>query len=669
MRRNLNPLVDGELGVWMRWRTSRHLDECTDCATEFAEIQQLSAQARRWRTVAAPASLQTRIAAVILSESEAHPATTGARLEPSWRWNLKGRSMKRALALSLSLLLMAVIWGISTRDNTALGALKRMEAAVSGVRSAHVWLEVIELDGRRWIQRELWYQEGRWRLSYTGRGIQVYRDGTLWGYNPREKTIESRPADSLPGRHWSGFTFKAISSDFIRWGPSGVNVRRLGSAQIEGREIAHYFTENADDAPYATRAIIKVDTATDLPLEIEKQHQTDREWITRLIVKFQFNQPLPESLFEPASLRLEQKGESPEAALDSLVPNLLKQEGVPGVSIAFIKGGEVVWAKGYGLADKSKGATVGLTTRFNIGSVSKTLTAWTVMTLVEKGQVVLDAPVDRYLKRWHLPKSDFDNNQVTVRRLLSHTAGLSVYPVGVTADPAGLFRPGDKLPALEEALSRSRGSFGRLRVIHEPGTRYEYNNGGYAILQLLVEDVTGETFADYMQHAIFHPLRMSDTGYTWSPELQASVATPYNRDGEAWPHYLGVAQGSGGVYTTASDLARFVAAVSGTESQPPGRGVLKPQTVQQMIVPADGTGGVYGLGYKMAPVSKDVQLVTHDGANEGWKAMFLIHPQKGDGVVILTNGDQGGRIMAPIACACFALTTVDLSPLCQKPRQ
>jgi CubicO group peptidase (beta-lactamase class C family) len=352
------------------------------------------------------------------------------------------------------------------------------------------------------------------------------------------------------------------------------------------------------------------------------------------------------------------------AELDSLVPGLLKQHGVPGVSLAVIRSGEVVWAKGYGFADQSQRTPVRPETRFNIGSVSKTLTAWAVMTLAEKGLVELDAPVDRYLKRWHLPASEFDHGKVTVRRLLSHTAGLSIYPAGITVDPAGMYRPGERMPTLVETLARSRGSYGQLRVVREPGTSYQYNNGGYAILQLLIEEVTGETFAAYLQRTIFQPLRMTSTGYEWSAELQAAVATPYKSNGEAWPHYQFVEQAAGGVYTTASDLARFVAAVSGTKDQPPGRGVLKAQTVQQMIAPAEGTNRLYGLGYKMAPVSKDVQLVTHDGANEGWKAMFLIHPPKGEGLVMLTNSDVGQKIMAQIACACFARTTVDLSPLC-----
>jgi CubicO group peptidase (beta-lactamase class C family) len=140
-------------------------------------------------------------------------------------------------------------------------------------------------------------------------------------------------------------------------------------------------------------------------------------------------------------------------------------------------------------------------------------------------------------------------------------------------------------------------------------------------------------------------------------------------DGESWPHYQSVGQASGGVYTTASDLARFVAAIADNDLNAPGRGVLKPNTVRQMIVPAEGTDGSYGLGYKMFPVSSEVQLVTHDGSNEGWRAMFMMHPRKGDGVVVLANSDLGGKVVADIACALFARTEVDMTPLCSTLRR
>lgn len=330
------------------------------------------------------------------------------------------------------------------------------------------------------------------------------------------------------------------------------------------------------------------------------------------------------------------------------------------MSLAVVRGGSVVLAKGYGLADKRAGTPVRPETRFQIGSVSKSLTAWAVMTLAAGGRVELDAPVDRYLRRWHLPKSDFDNGKVTVRRVLDHTAGLSVRGYH------GVFRPGETLPTLEESLSGYSGSDGGLRVTQEPGAAFEYSSGGYTLLQLLIEDISAEPFAAYMRSTIFEPLGMTNSTYRWTPKLAATVATPYSASGTPYPHFQFVEQGSGGLYTTGADLARFVAAAMPEKGGlAAGRGLLKPATVHQMLSPSGGTDGRFGLGYKMFPVSKDVRLVTHDGANEGWRAMFLMEPQKGDGIVVLTNSDVGGKIVAPIVCAWSERTTIDMAPLCK----
>jgi len=358
------------------------------------------------------------------------------------------------------------------------------------------------------------------------------------------------------------------------------------------------------------------------------------------------------------------RGEPPKAAtleaeFDALVPKLLAEKGVPGVSIAVVQGGKITLEKAYGLADKAKKKPVTSQTRFQIGSISKTLAAWAVMTLVDRGQVELDAPIDRYLKRWHLPKSEFDSNKVTVRRLLSHTSGLSVYPSEDVAID-------DKSPPLEVALSRDRGTaYGRLRVVRSPGTGYEYNNGNYTIIQLLIEDVTGEGFGPYLRRTILDPLGMKDSGYDWSANLRAVVATPHRENGTALPHYQYRNQeASGGLYTTALDLARFVAAaMSGTDDAKVGRGVLKPETISQLLRPALNTDGMHTLCYKVMPVSKDVRLISHNGANPGWRSTFMFHPESGNGIVILTNSDVGGRIVGQIVMAWAEHAGIDMSEL------
>lgn len=350
--------------------------------------------------------------------------------------------------------------------------------------------------------------------------------------------------------------------------------------------------------------------------------------------------------------------------LDTLVPSLLKQYGLAGAAIAVVRGGALEWSSGYGLADVVKERPVTRATRFNIGSTSKTLTAWGVMALVARDKLELDAPVERYLKRWHLPRSDQDHQRVTLRRILSHTAGLSVRGYH------GVHLPGDRLPTLIESLNGYSGTDGALRVEREPGRDFLYSSGGFTLLQLLIEDVTGERFADYMRSTIFAPLGMQMTGYDWTPELRATVATPYDEQGKPWPFYQGPEHASGGVYTTAADLARFIAAaMPGRGGEPPGRGIIPVDAVETMLRPAEATGGQYGLGYKMLPVPQGPLLLSHDGANEGWRANFFMHPGSGDALVLLTNSDRGGRIGAPIVCAWAASTSFDMSSPCATVRR
>jgi CubicO group peptidase (beta-lactamase class C family) len=167
---------------------------------------------------------------------------------------------------------------------------------------------------------------------------------------------------------------------------------------------------------------------------------------------------------------LDQKGL--EMKFDETVPVWLDEFIVPGAAVAMIENGELRFAKGYGMADESEQIPVTKTTGFNIASISKTVSAWGVMKLVEEGKLKLDEPASTYLTRWELPASEFDASGVTIRRLLSHTAGLSLhgYPGWTLADT---------LPSIEESLSGKTNGAGDVRLIMEPGTRWQYSGGGY----------------------------------------------------------------------------------------------------------------------------------------------------------------------------------------------
>ncbi len=324
--------------------------------------------------------------------------------------------------------------------------------------------------------------------------------------------------------------------------------------------------------------------------------------------------------------------------LDPEIQNLMSRYRVPGAAVALIHDGDVTWVQGYGVADKETGTPITPETVFQAASVSKAVSAWGVMKLVEEGKLDLDAPVEQYLTRWHLPPSEFDNNQVTVRRLLSHTAGTSV------GGYLG-FDPGQEVPTLEEVLSGEGVLLGDMRVEQAPGSGWSYSGGGYTLLQLVVEEVTGESFANYMKQEILNPLGMPNSSFEWTPDLLTRMATGYDWLGRPVPNYRFRAEAAASLSTTPSEMALFVAAtMPGPDGEPVGRGVLEPDTLDLMLSPAPATDGAFGgmlqngLGYMLVP--GDTLMAFHGGDNRGWKAMVFTMPEMREGLVILTNSDR-----------------------------
>ncbi len=281
--------------------------------------------------------------------------------------------------------------------------------------------------------------------------------------------------------------------------------------------------------------------------------------------------------------------------------------------------------------------------RFQVASMSKWITAWGVMTLVEAGKLNLDKPVSLYLKRWQLPPSKFDNNRVTVRRLLSHMAGLT--------DGLGYagFTPGTPVQSLQESLTRaadtSPGHDGRVRVGIEPGTEFAYSGGGYTLLQLLIEDVTGQSFNDYMTVAIFKPLGMTRSTYVLSDTNAPDVADFFDERGRPATHYRFTALAAASLYTTTNDMTRIIQAhIPGPNGEPPGRGVLKPATLREMRRPHASTFGadIWGLGTILyAPNNAGSFIIGHDGNNDpAINTAARLDPATGDGIVILETGNK-----------------------------
>lgn len=331
--------------------------------------------------------------------------------------------------------------------------------------------------------------------------------------------------------------------------------------------------------------------------------------------------------------------------LDEKIPKLLKEFTVPGTAIAIIENGELILQNSYGYADLDKNIKVTNQTGFNIGSISKTVAAWGIMKLVEEGKIDLDAPAENYITRWQLPESEFDSKQVTVRRLLSHTAGLSLhgYP-GWT--------PNDRLSTIEESLDGRNNGPGRVEMIMEPGTKWKYSGGGYTILQLIVEEVTGQKFEDYMQDHILDPLGMVDSSYKIDDRILKASAFEYDNFGEQIDFELFTAQAAAGLHTNIEDFTRFAyASLFDFKNNKKYNKVLKAKTVEDMMQPAPASNDSYGLGYQVQNIpNATYTLKGHGGANTGWHAFFRVNPDTNDGFIMITNGGSGHHIYRQVFC-------------------
>jgi len=331
------------------------------------------------------------------------------------------------------------------------------------------------------------------------------------------------------------------------------------------------------------------------------------------------------------------------AALDQNVPGYLAAYYTPGAGIALVENGELVWSQGFGLADQENNVPATAETVYQIASISKTVAATGILRLVEQGKLDLDAPASQYLTRWQIPESAINENDVTIRRLLSHSAGLSVhgYPG---------YEPDAALPSLEEALSgHPLGPDYSVEVVAEPGQAYSYSGGGYTLLQLIVEEVSGQSFADAMQQEVMDPLGLEHSSFVWRADLRGLPAKAYNMDGRLLPNYLFTEQAAAGLYTTAGELARFGIA------HLPGQGLLSENSLSQMQavsipIPAQSAEGFfsgmdgYGLGWFVETLPDGSRVVNHTGGNKGWRSLLSVAPQRGAVLVVLTNSDNGSGV-------------------------
>lgn len=330
--------------------------------------------------------------------------------------------------------------------------------------------------------------------------------------------------------------------------------------------------------------------------------------------------------------------------LDRRIPALMYDYDIPGLAVALIKEGQPVWSGTYGYADLEAGREMTENNTYRFESISKSVTAWGVMKLVEEGKVDLDTPVLEYISSWEPPKTKYSWEKITVRRLLSGSAGLPLGVVGVHYPPGT-----EDIPSLQDYLGENAYPF------REPGTSFFYSNVGFNLLELLIEEVTGRDFSEYMDAEVLTPLGMDTASFGWREAWRADgerpMANGYGYGGRPIPPYVYSYHAAGALSGTLEDVSAFAAAGM-PEFGNSHRGVLSRESIETIYTPAaEMTGyyqfvfGSYGFGHFIEYLSEansdtQVKAVSHGGQGSGWMTDFHVVPETGDGIIILSNSQR-----------------------------
>ena len=317
---------------------------------------------------------------------------------------------------------------------------------------------------------------------------------------------------------------------------------------------------------------------------------------------------------------------------------------VPGLSIAFVNRGGIEWTREYGVLEAGRTNAVTAETLFQAASIGKMLVAAAALHHVEQRLLLLDEDVNCRLTSWRVPENEFTaKEKVTLRRLLSHSAGITV---------SGFrgYAQGEPVPTLNQVLDgESPANSPPIRVDTVPGTGYRYSGGGYMVVQQLLMDVCGQPFPEIMRDTILKPWGLEVTTFESPlPKNRWEVAASGHRgDGRPipgkWHTYPEMGSGAS-VWSTPSDLARYLIGVmrayagqsDSVLSQPMAARMLTPQVETRALGPVVGDDG------------GDRFYFMHPGGNEGFRCVAVAYPKKGQGVVIMTNSDNGEALWREI---------------------
>jgi len=315
----------------------------------------------------------------------------------------------------------------------------------------------------------------------------------------------------------------------------------------------------------------------------------------------------------------------------------MKKYNINGVSIAVIHNYQIEWARGYGFADVSEKRPVTETTLFQAASISKSLNGVGVLKLVQEKKLDLNSDINQYLVTWKFPYDEKSNNKlITLANLLSHTAGLTIHGF-----PG--YAKGEVLPTLSQILDGQKpANTEAVRSSTEPGKSVIYSGGGVTVSQMIVTDVTHQPYDVFMQKNVLDPLGMSGSSFTQPPpEAKEKVlATGYKTDGKevTGKYHIYPEQAAAGLWTNPSDLCRYIIETQ-LSYQGKSSKVLTPEMTRLRLTPVleDAALGTF----VNSRVTGSLKYFNHNGGNEGFSCTAIGCRDNGEGVVIMTNSDNG----------------------------
>ncbi len=323
-----------------------------------------------------------------------------------------------------------------------------------------------------------------------------------------------------------------------------------------------------------------------------------------------------------------QPGTSPATSMESKIDALMRgySGSGPGAAVLVVRDGTVLFHKGYGMADLEDRVAVTPSTDFRLASITKQFTASAILLLVERGKLGLDDPVKRFL-----PELPAYGEDISIRDLLTHSSGILDYEDLMPKDATKQLHDIDVLHLVSKEPS----------TYFAPGTGYRYSNGGYALLALIVERVSGQRFADFLRENLFVPAGMQSTlAFEEGISTVPHRAFGYSRSKPGWTRtdqsLTSAVLGDGGVYSSVDDLALWMNALdNGT--------VLSSSSIELATLPSVATDDPavhYGFGWRIS-IHGDARMVWHTGESIGFRNALLRFPDKGLSVIVLTNRNEG----------------------------